>query len=80
MLPLLQKLVAGTGIHNHYTTAMAKFKRKSAVRRQHETGDYDNFLRKKVEAGRASLRAGTGAPNAEVEAAFAVRRARIPKP
>ena len=49
------------------------------VRRQREARDYDNFLRQKVEAGRASMRAGKGATNEEVEAAFAVRRARMPK-
>ena len=49
------------------------------VRRQREARDYDNFLRQKVEAGRASVRAGKGATNEEVEAAFAARRARMPK-
>ena len=49
------------------------------VRRQREARDYDNFLRQKVEAGRASIRAGKGATNEEVEAAFAARRARPPK-
>jgi len=49
------------------------------VRRQREGRDYDNFLRQKVDAGRASVRAGKGATNEEVEAAFAVRRARMHK-
>ena len=49
------------------------------VRRQREAREYDNFLRQKVEAGRASIRAGKGATNEEVEAAFAARRARTPK-
>jgi predicted transcriptional regulator len=49
------------------------------VRRQREAREYDNFLRQKVEAGRASIRAGKGATNEEVEAAFAARRARLPK-
>ncbi len=49
------------------------------VRRQREAREYDNFLRQKVEAGRASSRAGKGATNEEVEAAFAARRARLPK-
>jgi len=49
------------------------------VRRQREAREYDNFLRQKVEAGRASIRAGKGATNEEVEAAFAARRARPPK-
>lgn len=49
------------------------------VRRQREAREYDNFLRQKVEAGRASIRAGKGATNEEVEAALAARRARLPK-
>ena len=49
------------------------------VRRQREAREYDNFLRQKVEAGRASIRAGKGATNDEVEAASAARRARLPK-
>ena len=43
------------------------------VRRQREARDYDNFLRQKVEAGRASLRAEKCATNKEVEAACAPR-------
>jgi hypothetical protein len=36
---------------------------------------YDEFLRKKVDAARASVQAGTGRSNEEVESAFAERRA-----
>ena len=39
--------------------------------------EYDEFLRRKVEAGRASMRAGLGRPNDEVEAEFAARRASV---
>ena len=49
------------------------------VRRQREAREYENFQRQNVEAGRASVRAGKGATNEEVEAAFAARRARMPK-
>jgi predicted transcriptional regulator len=45
------------------------------VQRQREAREYDAFLRRKVEAGRASMRAGQGRPNEEVEAEFAARRA-----
>lgn len=40
----------------------------------------DEFLRRKVEAGRASMRAGQGTPNDDVEAQFAPRRAQVPSP
>lgn len=47
------------------------------VQRQREAREYDEFLRRKVEAGRASMQAGRGLPNDEVEAEFAARRAQV---
>ena len=45
------------------------------VRRQREERGYVEFLGRKVDAGRASMRAGVGQANDEVEAIFAARRA-----
>ena len=45
------------------------------VRRQREARQYDEFLRKKVDAARASMETGAGRSNEEVENEFAVRRA-----
>jgi hypothetical protein len=45
------------------------------VVRQRDARDYDTFLREKVETARASMRAGRGRPDDEVEAEFATRRA-----
>ena len=45
------------------------------VLRQREAREYDAFLRDKVEAARASMQAGEGRPDEEVEARFAARRA-----
>ena len=39
--------------------------------------EYDDYLRRKVEAGRASMRAGLGQPNEAVEAIFAARRNQV---
>lgn len=47
------------------------------VKRQREAREYEEFLCRKVEAGRASMRAGLGRPNEEVEAEFAARRASV---
>ncbi|MBK6510650.1 MAG: antitoxin of toxin-antitoxin stability system [Haliea sp.] len=47
------------------------------VQRQREAREYDDFLRRKVEAGRASMHAGQGRPNDEVEAEFVIRRAGV---
>jgi len=46
------------------------------IERQRQARDYDAFLGRKVEAGRASMRAGVGRSNDEVEAKFAARRAK----
>jgi len=46
------------------------------VERQQEARKYDSFLKRKVEAGRASMRAGRGESNDIVEAKFAARRAK----
>ncbi len=39
--------------------------------------EYDDYLRRKVEAGRASMRANRGRSNDEVEAVFAARRNQV---
>ncbi|MBU6468442.1 MAG: antitoxin of toxin-antitoxin stability system [Betaproteobacteria bacterium] len=44
------------------------------VQHQREAREYDEFLSRKVDAGRTSMRAGIGLPNDEVEATFAARR------
>ena len=44
------------------------------VQRQREAREYDEFLRRKVEAARSSMSAGLGRSNEEVEAEFAARR------
>lgn len=45
------------------------------VARQREAREYDAFLGRKVDAGRASVHVGAGYSNEEVEATFAARRA-----
>lgn len=47
------------------------------IQKQRQAREYDEFLRSKVEAGRASMRAGRGRTNDEVEAAFATKRAQV---
>lgn len=47
------------------------------VRQQQESRQYDVFLSRKVDAGRASMRAGVGHSNKVVEAKFAARRAAV---
>ena len=47
------------------------------IQRQRKAREYDEFLGRKVEAGRLSMRAGLGRSNEEVEAEFAARRAEV---
>ena len=49
------------------------------VRRQREARQYDEYLRKKVDAARTSVQAVTGRSNEEVESEFAARRAQAVK-
>lgn len=48
------------------------------IEQRRQVREYDDYLRKKVEAGRASMRAGLGRSNDEVEATFAAKRAAAP--
>lgn len=47
------------------------------VQRQREAREYDEFLSRKVAAGRVAMRSGLGRSNEEVEAEFAARRAGV---
>jgi len=44
------------------------------IEQRRQARAYDDYLQRKVEAGRTSMRAGLGRSNDEVEAAFAARR------
>ena len=50
---------------------------RSYIQQRRQAREYDEYLRRKVEAGRASMRAGRGRSNDEVEAAFAARRNQV---
>ena len=47
------------------------------VQRQREAREYDEYLHRKVEVGRASMRSGRGRQNSEVESEFSARRANV---
>lgn len=47
------------------------------IEQRRQEREYEEYLRCKVEAARASLRARHGKPNEEVEAEFAARRNRV---
>ncbi|MGO1080694.1 hypothetical protein [Inquilinus sp. CA228] len=47
------------------------------IQRRREEREYDEFLRRKVEIARSSMRAGRGRSNEVVEAEFAAQRAEL---
>jgi predicted transcriptional regulator len=47
------------------------------IEQRRQAREYDDYLRQKVEAGRASMRAGRGRSNDEVKAEFAARRNKV---
>lgn len=47
------------------------------ISRRREAREYDEFLRRKVQRARVSMRAGIGIPHAQVETEAAVRRAEL---
>ncbi len=47
------------------------------IARKHQPREYDDYLRRKVETARASVRTGRDRSNDEVEAAFAARRSDV---
>ncbi len=49
---------------------------RTFIQRQRDAREHDVFLRRKVERARASVRAGQGRSDEEVEAEFAGRRAK----
>ncbi len=44
------------------------------IEQRRKTREYEDYLRRKVEAGRASMRAGHGRSDEEVEAEFSAKR------
>ena len=50
---------------------------RAFVQRQQEAREYDEFLHRKVQLARSSMRAGQGLSNDEVEADFVARRAQV---
>ncbi|KAF1719313.1 hypothetical protein SAMN06296416_10989 [Pseudoxanthomonas wuyuanensis] len=47
------------------------------VQRQRQAREYDEFLQRKVEVARSSVRSGKGQSNDEIEAKFAARRSKV---
>lgn len=68
-------MAAAEAAHRPASQVMRELMR-DFIRQQRQAQDYDEYLLAKVEAGRASMAAGDGRSDEEVEAAFAALRSR----
>jgi hypothetical protein len=50
---------------------------RTYIEQQRQAREYDDYLRQKVETARASMRAGQGRTNDEVEASFSALRDKV---
>ncbi len=69
-------LAATEAVHRPASQVLRELMR-DFVQRQREAGEYDEFMRRKIELARSSMRAGIGRSNEEVEAEFATRRSQL---
>ncbi len=58
------------------TSEVLRKRMRELIERQRRAGAYNSYLAGKVETGRASMYAGDGRADDEVEAKFAARRSR----
>ncbi|MED5609004.1 MULTISPECIES: antitoxin of toxin-antitoxin stability system [unclassified Pseudomonas] len=68
-------MAAAEAAHRPASQVMRELMREF-IREQRQSREYDEYLQRKVEAARASVQAGQGRSNEEVEADFAARRAK----
>jgi hypothetical protein len=66
-------MAEAAGEHRPASQVMRELMR-GYIEQRRQYREYDDYLRRKVEAGRASMRVGRGKPNNELETAFATRR------
>lgn len=66
-------MAAAEAVHRPASQVLRELMREFIERQQHAQ-EYDEFLNRKVQAGRRSMRQGRGNTNSEVEATFAARR------
>ena len=67
-------MAAAEAVHRPASQIVRELMREF-VKRQREEREYDEFLSRKVDASRVSMRAGVNHSNDEVEAIFVARRA-----
>lgn len=71
-------MAAAEAAHRPASQVMRELMREFVLQ-QRQKREYDEFLHRKVEEGRASMQAGRGRANDKVEAEFAAKRAKVSK-
>ncbi|MGY0618440.1 antitoxin of toxin-antitoxin stability system [Lysobacter sp. A378] len=71
-----QFLAEAEAVHRPASQVVRELMREF-VQRQRQVREYDEFLQRKVQVARASMRAGRGRSNDEVDAKFAARRTKV---
>jgi len=74
---LRAKFMAAAAAEERPASQVMRELMRDYIEQRRHARDYDTYLNAKVDAGRASMRAGRGRSNEEVEAAFAAGRNRI---
>lgn len=74
---LREQFMAETEAAHRPASQVVRELMREFVQRQRKEREYDDFLQRKVDVARDSVRAGHGRSNDEVEAEFAARRARV---
>lgn len=74
---LRAEFMAAAKANHRPASQMVRELMREFVQRQQERREHGDFLQRKIEAARASVRDGRGRSNDAVEADFAARRARI---
>lgn len=69
-------MAAAQSVHQPASQVMRDLMR-DFIHQQQQAKDHDDFVQRKVAAARASIQAGRGRSNDDVEAAFAAHRAKV---
>lgn len=71
---LRAEFIAETATEDRPASQVLRELMRECIEQRRKTREYKDYLRRKVEAGRAAMRAGRGRPNEKVEAEFAAKR------
>lgn len=74
---LRDEFMAATAGEDRPASQVMRELMRTYVEQQRQAREYDDYLRQKVETARASMRAGQGRTNEEVEASFSALRDKV---